>query len=284
LLLPEISRKQAFISHISISMLIFFVLFYLIVFEWYPSYYFFIDGGIRGILTIFFVDVVLGPGLTLFLFKPGKPRLKFDMSMVILFQLCALIWGVNNVYTERPSLTVFYNGQFNCLNQEDALSVDMKKVSVGDNPVLAVLYRPDHIDDYLDMMYEAMRAGSGEVHYFGKDFRPVDNESIGHMLKFTLTVNRSSIKAIRQGESVEEFLNIWKRYVEGHPVSAEKFRFYPLDCRFGKALAVFDPETRKIVDTVPISTEPAEAEINKDLDVMKIIIDSVVVDIVDGQS
>ena len=284
MLLSEISRKQAFISHISISMLIFFVLFYLIVFEWYPSYYFFIDGGIRGILTIFFVDVVLGPGLTLFLFKPGKPRLKFDMSMVILFQLCALIWGVNNVYTERPSLTVFYNGQFNCLNQEDALSVDMENVSLDVKPVLAVLYRPDHIDDYLKMMHEAMGAGSGEIHYFGKDFRPVDNESVGHMLKFKLTIDRDSVEAIRQGEGVESFLHTWKKYLESHPVSTERFRFYPLDCRFGKALAVFDPETRKIVDTVPIFTEPAEAAINKDPNVMKIIIDSVVVDIVDGQS
>jgi hypothetical protein len=261
-------------------MAIFFVLFYLIVFEWYPSYYFFIDGGIRGILTIFFVDVILGPGLTLFLFKPGKPGLKFDMTMVILFQLSALIWGVNNVYTERPSLTVFYNGQFNCLNQEDALSVDMEKVSLGDNPVLTVLFRPDHIDDYLNMMYEAMGQGSGEIHYFGKDFRPVDDEAIEHILKFKLTVDKDSIRILRVGESVEVSIAQWENYLEDHPGALENFRYYPLDCRFGKALAVFDPETKKIVDTISIFTKSAKAEINKELDVMDIIIDGLVTDVI----
>ena len=65
----DITRKQAFSTHLLISMAVFVVLAYLIIFHWYPSYYFHIDGGYRGLATIFFVDVVLGPGLTLLVFK-----------------------------------------------------------------------------------------------------------------------------------------------------------------------------------------------------------------------
>ena len=93
----DITRKQAFVTHLSISMAVFFVLLYLIIFYWYPSYYFHVDGGYRGIATIFFVDVVLGPGLTLMLFKPGKRGLKFDMTVVVVLQITALSWGLNSV-------------------------------------------------------------------------------------------------------------------------------------------------------------------------------------------
>lgn len=282
-MLLEISRKQAFISHLTISLMVFFALIYYIVYEWYPSYYFYIDGGIRGILTIFFVDVVIGPGLTFFLFKPGKPGLKFDMSMVILFQLCALIWGVHNVYTERPSMTVFYNGQFNCLNQEDVIKVQKDKFLMNEKPVLAVLKRPDNIDDYLDMMHEAMGNGSSEIHYFGDKFVPMDAESLQHVLKFKLYINKDNMRLMKENETAESLMARWKEYLSLHPGYLDSYKFYPLDCRYGKVLAVFDPDNKRIIDTVPIYTEAAEAKINMDIDIMNILINSMVNKIIGDQ-
>ena len=48
------------------------------------------------LITIFLVDVVLGPGLTLMVFKPGKPGLKFDMAAIVVLQMVALSWREKN--------------------------------------------------------------------------------------------------------------------------------------------------------------------------------------------
>jgi hypothetical protein len=38
-------------------------------------------------------DLALGPLLTLIVFEPGKPSLKFDLSCIVLLQLGALLYG-----------------------------------------------------------------------------------------------------------------------------------------------------------------------------------------------
>ena len=69
MIFSDISRKQAFLTHLAASAAVFIIVSYLIIFHWFPDYYFFLDGGVWAIATIFFVDVVLGPGLTLLLFS-----------------------------------------------------------------------------------------------------------------------------------------------------------------------------------------------------------------------
>lgn len=76
------NRYQAFAIHLGLSFLIFIVLASLIVFYWYPGFLFATDGGWQGIRLIAGVDLVIGPCLTLLLYKRGKPGLKFDMMCV----------------------------------------------------------------------------------------------------------------------------------------------------------------------------------------------------------
>ena len=70
------SRFSAFAIHLLISFVIFIAITYLVVFKWYPDIFFDTDGGWRGMRIIIAVDLVLGPLLTLVVFKAGKPGLK----------------------------------------------------------------------------------------------------------------------------------------------------------------------------------------------------------------
>ena len=179
MLFSEVTRKQAFLTHLSISLFIFFVLSYLIVFEWYPSYYMSIDGGYRGLATIFFVDVVLGPGLTLLVFKQGKKGLKFDLSMIVLFQVVALSWGIHSVYTSRPALTVFYDGRFACISDDEIKPAVLKGLGgrqTGE-PLLAFLRRPDTFDEYLDFSKAAYEEKSSEIYFYTERFEPINDSS-----------------------------------------------------------------------------------------------------------
>ena len=85
------SRFSAFSIHLGISFLIFLLLAYLVVFQWYPGIFFDNDGGWRGMRIIVAVDLVLGPLLTLVVFKAGKPGLRTDLTLIGLFRLYACV-------------------------------------------------------------------------------------------------------------------------------------------------------------------------------------------------
>ena len=106
------SRYLAFFYHFLISLGIFAVIAYLILYQWYPDFFFSIDGGWEGMRIIIGVDLVLGPLLTLIVFKSGKPGLKFDLVAIGTLQAVCLAIGTYIVYIERPLFFIFDQGHF----------------------------------------------------------------------------------------------------------------------------------------------------------------------------
>ena len=106
------TKLKAFTTHLGISLVIFLIVLYFILVEWYPFPYFNTDGGWQGIRILAFVDIVLGPLLTLLVFKQGKRYLKFDLSIIALIQISALAWGISVIQRERPLAAVFIEDYF----------------------------------------------------------------------------------------------------------------------------------------------------------------------------
>jgi len=159
--LDNVSRIKAFLIHLGISLIIFSILLYFILFEWYPFPYFQIDGGWQGIRIIIGVDVVLGPLLTLIVFKPGKPKLKLDLSIIAILQFTALIWGINIVYTERPVAAVFTENYFTSIPLKDferagMTGKDLKKFG-SSLPVLIYSNLPKPGDQLQALRIKALR-------------------------------------------------------------------------------------------------------------------------------
>jgi hypothetical protein len=79
---------------------------------WYPGPLFEAAGG-SGLLPILVgVDVIVGPLLTLVVFKSGKPGMKFDLVVIGLLQAAALAYGVYVVSLARPAYIVFVKDRF----------------------------------------------------------------------------------------------------------------------------------------------------------------------------
>jgi hypothetical protein len=106
------SRYRAFLIHLAISLSIFGVLAYLVVDVWYPDFFFQTDGGWQGLRLLFGVDLVLGPMLTLIVYRAGKPGLRFDLAAIGVVQLTCLAAGVWIVFGERPLAVVYSDGSF----------------------------------------------------------------------------------------------------------------------------------------------------------------------------
>jgi hypothetical protein len=119
------SRYRAFAIHFGISFVIFLMLTWLVVYVWYPGFFFETDGGWEGMRIIVAVDLVLGPLLTVIVFKAGKPGLGFDLTLIGLMQVAALGAGVYIVYSERPLAMVYVDGQFFSVSRKDFTEVGL---------------------------------------------------------------------------------------------------------------------------------------------------------------
>lgn len=106
------SRYRASFYHFLISLAVFILLAYLVLFDWYPGFFYTIDGGWEGMRILIGVDLILGPLLTLIVFRTGKPGLKMDLTMIGLFQSICLVAGVYFVYSERPLYFIYYEDHF----------------------------------------------------------------------------------------------------------------------------------------------------------------------------
>ena len=84
--------------HLSISATVVGFFLAVIFFLWYPPPYFEIAGAEGVVQILIGVDLILGPLLTLLLYRPGKPGVIFDLSFIALIQLSALIYGVTIIY------------------------------------------------------------------------------------------------------------------------------------------------------------------------------------------
>lgn len=81
------SRWKAAAIHFSISLLVFLFLLTLILWLWYPGILFSIDGGWSGLRLVIGVDLLLGPLLTLVVFKSGKPGRQINSDRFFLFPM-----------------------------------------------------------------------------------------------------------------------------------------------------------------------------------------------------
>lgn len=108
----KLTRWQAAGLHLLISVAIAVAVIALMLALWYPGPLFEAAGGNELILILIGVDVVIGPLITLVIFRSGKPGLKFDLAVIAALQLAALAYGMYAVYLGRPAFIVFVRDQF----------------------------------------------------------------------------------------------------------------------------------------------------------------------------
>lgn len=121
------SRWKAFAIHFSISLLIGATILALLFWVWYPAPYFAASGGKNLTLILLGVDLVLGPLLTLVVFKAGKKSLRFDLSVIALLQVAALAYGLHVIVQARPVFIVAAIDRFNLVAANEIEAADLAK-------------------------------------------------------------------------------------------------------------------------------------------------------------
>lgn len=172
------SRIKAALIHLSICCLIALALWILMRLIWYPSVYFQALGGTGLVLLLVGVDVVMGPLLTLVIYKPGKKNLRFDLAVIALLQISALIYGAHVVYAARPVYLVFSVDRFEIITASDideaelakARNPEFKELPIAGPRVIAATL-PTDSEESQAILFSSLETGQ-DVSHFPKFYVP----------------------------------------------------------------------------------------------------------------
>ena len=112
-------RIRAGLTHLGASACVGILILVLVFLVWYPSPL----GPLTGVMRIFVllvaVDIAIGPLCTLVVFNPQKKSLRFDLAVIVILQLCALIYGMHAVFVARPAYVVWNVDRFDVVLAKD---------------------------------------------------------------------------------------------------------------------------------------------------------------------
>jgi hypothetical protein len=154
--LHSFSRWTAFLTHLVISALIAATVVLLVVWLWYPAPYFKAMGGETLLRLLIGVDVVLGPVITLVIFDPAKPRLKYDLATIGALQFAALVYGGYVMFDARPVYNVFVKDRFNTVS---ARAPDQFRSLPLTGPRVVAGLVPENAEERSKIMLESVAGG-----------------------------------------------------------------------------------------------------------------------------
>ncbi len=238
-------RVKAFLTHFGLSVFIVSLVLTIVLLFWYPPPFFQIIGASDALKVLIGVDLVMGPLLTLVLFKPGKPGLVFDMSCVALLQLSALAYGVSVLHEERPYFAVFAQDRFEVLARKD---VDLSETDNAElkkkpwrQPIFVVATMPSDEKEYQQALEEILFEGKPDIQY-----QP----------RFWSTYAESSDQVLSQSKPLDALLKsnpdlaaTIKQMLNDHPQS-DALAYVPVIGKKQPFALVIDKSTKMPVDII----------------------------------
>ena len=217
------TRYRAFATHLIVSATIVGMVVAIAMLVWYPEPYLYLNSADRILLLLIAVDVIVGPTLTLIVFKPGKPGLKMDMTIIIAVQLAALIYGTFTLYRERPLYLVFAVDRFELVT---ASEIDVSKLRYPElrdlplaGPGIAVALRPRERKARQELLMEVLLHGAPDIERRPDLYEPYD-EHKDRVLKKSVSLE----KIIRTGTDRARL----SAFLAEHDAGPDDFAYLPL--------------------------------------------------------
>lgn len=250
-----ITRWQAAAIHLGLCAVLYVVLLYLIVFFWYPQPYFAADGGWEGVSLITGVDLVLGPLLTLIVFKAGKPGLRRDLTIIGIVQTVALVWGTWLVYDQRIAMVTYADGTFYTLTQEQVRDAGGQASAVAERaqttPPYGFVRLPANPRERNELRLQTLFSGK-PMHQLGERYEPLDTSNLEEVLKQGADLGKYTARLEQNRLALEQFLN-------RHGGKADDYAFLPLSGRYQELFLALRRTNGSVVDGLKIDKRPPAA-------------------------
>ena len=260
--LRSYNRYQAALGHLSLSLIVFAILGYLVYFCWYPQPLFAIDAGWQGLRILAFVDFVLGPFITLFIFNPKKKELFKDLAIIALIQVSALSYGTYHVYQSRPAVVVYADQTYYTMAYSELEHFPLSEQLLSEIPLNAPLYKLFDLprentsieyavetDDFSiqdkirDLRFESV--GTETPFYLLESHHKDYKANVSTINKYTL--NLEAIQSELNGEN----LQILKQWLKLNP-DFNNYTYAVLVGRYGSVIVQVDSKTGNFTDFIPV--------------------------------
>ena len=243
-------RIKAFLIHLGISLALFLILLYVIVYIWYPPPFFAYDGGWQGIQLIIGVDLVLGPLLTLAVFNvnKGKRLLRRDLLIIGIIQISALAAGSWIVADQRTRLVMFAGDHFVSMTQtliDDSNVTDEVLTSLKTtHPAMGYVELPK--DPQLRAQFIKKSAQETPIFKRGDLYRPLTSEALVEAAQYGFDLDETA-------DAVPELKSRISEFLEKIGKSSSEVSAIPVYCRYGNPSMVIDRKTGEMIDTIRVS-------------------------------
>lgn len=248
----SLSKGKAFSIHLILSILIFSTLVMVMMLWWFPGELFFLDGGWQGLKIIALIDLVLGPALTLLLYKPNKPSLLLDMSFVAVFQVAALAYGFYATHQQRTVAVVYADRTFTTLSADAAavakvelIEKDLQPQSISklDHSKPAMMLKPDPKPSEFKQYMSELFGGYPEPHERLDLFVKRTPEHAQIIAKHAVT--RANMEITGVDVLIDEV-------IKGGNFDTDDIELHHFKARYAKGLVIYSKSEQKILDYVPV--------------------------------
>lgn len=161
-----LTRWRAASIHLMASLVLVATVCLLMLWIWFPDGLISVAGMSRYVLLLLCIDLCIGPLITLIVYKAGKPRLRFDLTVIALLQLAFFAYGLHAIWQTRPVYLVGAVDRLTLVfaNQVDGITRDFE-LPTG-RPVLVGARIPENREER-DAILNAALAGGADI-----DMRP----------------------------------------------------------------------------------------------------------------
>lgn len=213
---------------------------------WYPTPFFEISGLLSIILILVTVDVILGPLLTLVVYKPLKATLKMDLTVIAAVQIAALAYGMHTIHQAHPLYVAYAGDRFTPINANEvspdtAKYAELQKSKLS-GPTIVYVKKPSDPAEMSRVTMEVL-SGKPDIDARPEYYEPFD-QFAGEVLKQGLTP--------QQVTSSPENQQKLSAFLEKHGKSAADYAYLPLIGKEKDVLWVWDKATEQPVGTLDI--------------------------------
>jgi hypothetical protein len=244
------NRWKASATHFIICMVIAIAVLLLMLLAWFPPPYFSAQGGKDLLTLIISVDVVLGPLITLVIYKQGKKGLKFDLAVIALLQISALIYGIMAISEARPVYMVYSVDRFEMINARDIDPGDMKKATLDEfktlpltGPKLIAAKLPSDYQERHDLTWSVL-AGGADISTLPKYYVSYQSQKqnvIDHLKPlFRLTASAKQADIDMQ------------QVIDRTGLTQEELGFLPITTAKQDLAAIINRKSAEIVDVISV--------------------------------
>ncbi|WP_417499399.1 hypothetical protein [Methylophaga sp.] len=243
------NRIKASLVHLSVSIIFFIFFSSLLVYLWYPEFYFYTAGGWQGLKIAAFVDLVLGPLLTLIVFDRNKVswKIRFDLTVIGILQISALSWAIFAIYGERPVASVFWDGQIYVVSaldyENNASETDFLEQFGSPLPVLIYAEKPDKPSE-LAALYNKITKEQIPPYELIELYRPFE-KNFSIIQAYSIDIERFMSSNVLSEKKLRE-------KIEALNTDMDELVYIPLKSKYKDILMLFDNQG-KLVDYILIS-------------------------------